>query len=99
MLAYAYGGVALAVVPEPTLITKAGAGLAFTAAGNQFVAGGTAILGRESRVDVIHSALDSYYDATGLTDTDLRFWGHASLTASELLVGGAAGLAEAGPAH
>ncbi len=59
----AAGGVALAVVPEPTLITKAGAGLAFAAAGNQFVAGGTALLGRESRVDLIHSALDSYYES------------------------------------
>jgi hypothetical protein len=80
------GGVFLAVAPEPTMVTKAGAVVAFGAGGNSVVAGLSSAWGRESRVDIIGSGLEKYYDVTGV-DQDLRWIGHGGLLMSNLAIG------------
>jgi len=80
------GGVFLAVAPEPTMVTKAGAVVAFGAGGNSVVAGLSSAWGRESRVDIIGSGLEKYYDVTGV-DQDLRWIGRGGLLMSNLAIG------------
>jgi hypothetical protein len=80
------GGAILIVAPEPTMLTKAGGGMAVTFGANSVVAGVSSLAGRESRVDVIGSGLEKYYDATGV-DQDLRAWGHGALLVSNVASG------------
>ena len=80
------GGALLIVAPEPTMLTKAGGGMAVTFGTNSVVAGVSSLAGRESRVDVIGSGLEQYYDATGV-DQDLRAWGHGALLVSNVASG------------
>ena len=80
------GGALLIVAPEPTMLTKAGGGMAVTFGANSVVAGVSSLAGRESRVDVIGSGLEKYYDATGV-DQDLRAWGHGALLVSNVASG------------
>jgi hypothetical protein len=80
------GGALLIVAPEPTMLTKAGGGMAVTFGTNSVVAGVSSLTGRESRVDVIGSGLEKYYDATGV-EQDLRAWGHGALLVSNVASG------------
>jgi hypothetical protein len=79
------GGVFLAGFPEP-IITKAGAVVAYAEGGNLVVAGLSSAWGRESRIDIIGSGLEKYYDVTGV-DKDLRWIGRGGLLMSNLALG------------
>ena len=80
------GGVLLVVAPEPTMLTKAGGGIAVTFGSNAVVSGISSFGGRETRVDIIGSGLEKYYDVTGV-DQDLRVWGHGALLVSNITSG------------
>ena len=79
------GSFALFLAPEPTLLTKAGGGIAFGHGTNRLWAGVSSFFGRDTRVDHFAEWLEAYYNAMGV-DEDLRWIGHAGLTTSEFAV-------------